>query len=132
MVLKWKYSQLLASIGFDHSGGCPSIGQTFLCSALPPQPQTAIRPMVKKKLWKRPFGVVTLRIFSDGAGSSNVRALRRRSPPPLINAVTVDVDFKFPIICGHKSATPDMGAHIAEPSVLRVLLPRRVSTIAVF
>ena len=38
MELKWKYSQLLSLIGFDHSGGAPSIGQTFLCSASPPHP----------------------------------------------------------------------------------------------
>jgi hypothetical protein len=78
MVLKWKYSQLLASIGFDHSGGCPSIGQTFLCSALPPQPQTAMRLRDNAKRRKKPFAVDTLHTFSDGVERSNVRAVGRR------------------------------------------------------
>jgi hypothetical protein len=74
MGLKWKYSQLLASAGFDHSGGCPSIGQTFLCSAFPPQPQTAMRLRVKAKRWKKPVRVVTLHIFSDCKDRGNARA----------------------------------------------------------
>jgi hypothetical protein len=72
MGLKWKYSQLLASSVFDHSGGCPSIGQTFLCSAFPPHPKTAMRLTIKAKRWKKPFGVVTLHIFSDGDERTNV------------------------------------------------------------
>jgi hypothetical protein len=36
-----------------------------------------MRPMVKAKRWKKPFGVVTLHTFSDGGERSNARAFRR-------------------------------------------------------
>jgi len=41
MALKWKYSQFRASTCFDHSGGRPSIGQTFVAVCFSAQPPMA-------------------------------------------------------------------------------------------
>jgi hypothetical protein len=67
--LKWKYSQFLKAIRFDHSGGNPSIGQTFLRSAFRAQPQTAMRITTNAKSWNKYF-----------AGGQDKYFPRRRRP----------------------------------------------------
>src|SRR5438132_11571979 len=66
MGLKWKYSQVCASICLDHSGGCPSIGQTFLCSDFFSQPPAPIRLRSRARSRNKCFGLVTARILSGG------------------------------------------------------------------
>jgi hypothetical protein len=64
MALKWKYSQFRPSTCFDHSGGRPSMGQTFLAVCFSAQPPMIMTIGAKSNIGSEYVGIAT-RVFSQ-------------------------------------------------------------------
>jgi hypothetical protein len=92
MALKWKYSQFRASICFDHSGGRPSMGQTFLAFCFSAQPPMAMTIRAKWNIGSEYLGIAT-RVCSQASATKGKLRIRRGIffYNSLVNAVTGEV-----------------------------------------